>query len=98
MSSPMEDGNSVNNDVAQLSNYLSLDNIKQYLYDEDFSKQIIELLKEKGINRPEDLMGLPAQVEQEINNILKDLPKKSKSNSLIDTISDDDVKMFTSHW
>jgi hypothetical protein len=98
MSTPMEDGNSVNSDKAELLNKLNLDNLKQYLYDEDFSKQIIELLKEKGINRPEDIMNLPAQVEQEINMILRDLPKKSKSNSLIDTISDDDIKMWVSHW
>lgn len=98
MSSPLVDNSSNGVDPSRLSDNLNIDNIKTLLYDENFSTQVIELLKSKGIKKPEDLFNLPTQMQQEVNTILNELPKSSKSNSLNDTISDLDVRQWIKGW
>jgi hypothetical protein len=71
----------------------NLDNIQNYLYDENFAKQVVEILNQKGyhdvnlenIYSPE----LRQQCNEIINQILMEQPSRSKSNNLSDIMPED---------
>jgi hypothetical protein len=77
----------------------SIDNLDQYLYDENFVQQIIDILKSKGYDDV-DLKNiydpeLKQQVNVIINDILQQSPSRSSSNNVCDYMPPDiDLK----HW
>jgi hypothetical protein len=77
----------------------NIDNLADMIYDEDFAKQIIEVLRNKGYNNitKENIYdpGLKQMVNEVVNQILMDSPSRSKSNNVADYMPEDiDLK----HW
>lgn len=85
--------------IKKLESKSTKEKIKELLKDDVFIDEITEIKKSgKGDGTKKEKVPFKRQYIGETNKILKDKPKRDKSNSLNYEISDDLVKNFISHW
>lgn len=99
MSTCVYDGDEFKTGTDELYNSMNIDNMKDLIYNPEFSRQLQLILQDKGNSKKPGKWGgsnLQLEHEEEHNKIFRDKGNRDKSNNLDDTMPPDiDLKHYT---